>query len=71
MGDGGPVTSEVVRAADWRDLGGKHVWGSGPAGMGKTCVTGGVGWEGTGWGGTSTARRSLDRGGGGNGKVLL
>jgi len=44
--------------------------GYGPAGMGKTCVTGGVGWEGTGWGGTSTARRSLDRGGGGDGEVL-
>jgi hypothetical protein len=45
--------------------------GSDPAGVGKMCVTGGVGWEGTGWGVTSMARRSLDRGGGGNGKVLL
>ena len=43
--------------------------GSGPAGMGM-CVTGGVGWEGTGWEVTSTARRSLDCGGGGNGEVL-
>ena len=27
VGDGGPVTSEVVQEADWRDLGGRHVWG--------------------------------------------
>jgi hypothetical protein len=27
VGDGGPVTSEVVREADWRDPGGRHVWG--------------------------------------------
>ena len=25
VGDGGPVTSEVVREADWRDLGSRHV----------------------------------------------
>jgi hypothetical protein len=43
--------------------------GSDPAGVGKMCVTGGVGWEGTGWGVTSMARRSLDRGGEGNGEV--
>jgi len=27
VGDGGPVMSKVVRKADWRDLGGRRMWG--------------------------------------------
>ena len=69
---GGSVTSEVVQEADCRDLaagmcGGR---GSGPAEMGIMCVIGGVGGAATVCVVTSTAQRSLDCRGGGNGEVL-